>query len=811
MNLLHDLKYAARLMLKNPGFSALTILVMTIGLSICMYNYSFIHGVMLKDLPFEKGDRMYVINTVQNGTEYNGGSVYVADYLVMKEQLQGLEMSGAYYYNNVNVSGTGRAVRYRSIVTEANVFDFTSVPAMTGRVLNDQDTIPGANPVAVISYDLWQNFYGAKSNVLDSKIDIDGHAHQVIGVMPAGYKFPDAADIWTPMQLQMSDVKRGEGPALEVFIIPDEDTPISQINAQLDNISQRLAQDFPETNSGRGAMAKTYRIATMGNGAMIIISVLLTAVGFILVLACTNVGNLLLVRANERAKETAVRVALGAPRWRLISQMMWESLLVCLISGVFSVLLAAWGLEISQGIMAGVYNGPLPFYWTFEIDSHILLMSLLIVLATAILSGLVPALKISNGDFNSWLKDGTRGAQGKKAGKASSILVTMEIALSCCLLTIAAIMAVGANIVTKADYGVDYQNKYYARIELAEMAYPEDGDILQFYRNFIEDMLAQPEIADASLAGNVPGRYTGFTGIFIEGMDAAKVSEYPRANATSMMPGMLEQLHVAPLAGRLFDASDNDRAQRVAVVTDTFAMQHYGSIENALDKRYRFASDDAKTWYTIIGVVPHMIFGQPYAGFKERPAVLTSALQDTQRYMAVIATPSGTLSASDLGPVVQRALFSQDQQMAVYRESTYAAEIKQNTAGMLFLADIFKLMALAAVALAASGIYGVMSNAIEQKTHEFGVRRALGATDESVVRLVMRKATMQLLIGALIGSPLAWLIGNQMVSQFATNSIWIDVMYGAMPLLIGVIVLISAWFPARKAVKFEPSAALRYE
>ena len=811
MKLLLDIKFAIRLMLKNPGFSLLTIAVMTIGLGICMYNYSFIHGFMLKDLPFENGARMYSINTVQNGIEYNGGTVFIPDYLEMRDELTGLDQIGAYSFNTVNISGSGRSVRYPAIYTEAGVFDYTGIPAFMGRVLNEQDNIPGANPVVVISYHVWENFFGGRGDIVGNNMEIEGKFHEIVGVMPNGYKFPTSIDLWVPMQVDYSKEIRNSGPRVEIFLLTSPGVSIDSINQQINTIMARLGQEFPETNSGRGAMAKTYKMSNVGNGGYMIMTVLLTSVMFILVLACTNVGNLLLARANERSKETAVRVALGAPRWRLVTQMMWESFIICAISGVFSILIAGWGLEISYQLMTEIINGPMPFYWEISLDSHIVFVALGMVVATSILTGLVPALKMSSGDFNSVLRDGTRGAQGRKAGKMSSVLVTMEIALSCCLLTVAAVLAISAEIVTKADYGVDYQNKYLASIELTEHQYPEELQQAQFYQELVRKLEERPEIARASLASTTPGQYTGFTSIFVEGMDVVQDSEYPRTNAANFMPGFMELVGIQPLAGRLLDHRDDRNATPVAVVTDSFAMQHFGSIENALDKRFYYVMDEDKVWYTIVGVVPHIIYGQPYSGLKDRPAVMTSSLQDTHSFMDIVATPSGTMDAEDLSPIVQNVLFEMDPQVAAFGESRYDSVIRRNTGGMRFIADIFKLMAVAAVMLAASGIYGVMANSIERRTHEFGVRRALGATDESVVLMVLKKGFWQLLIGSAIGAPLAWLLGNQMVTQFGAESVWLNVMYVAMPLLIAFIVMLSTWLPARKAVQFEPSAALRYE
>lgn len=811
MNILIDIKYTLRLMITNPGFSLLTIAIMTIGLGITMYNYSFIHGLMLKELPFKNGDRMYTINSVQNGIEYNGGTMRVADYLLIRDELEGVDNIGAYYFNTVNVSDNQTTVRYPSVSAEAVMFEFTGIEPFVGRVLNEQDTQAGANPVTVISYQLWQSYFAGRKDILGQYMTVEGEQTEIVGVMPNGFQFPTSMQLWLPMTEDLHAINRNQGPTVEIFFTLTQGHSIDDVNAQLATIMQRSAEEFPETNSGTSAMAKTYRMSMIGNGGYMIMSVMLTAVLFILALACTNVGNILLARANERSKETAVRVALGAPRWRLITQMMWESLLICAISGVFAILLAGWGLQVSEGIMAKIINGPIPYFWHFGLDSHIVIAAIFMVLFTAVITGLIPALKMTSGDFNAVLRDGTRGAQGRKSSKVSNILVVMEIALSCCLLTVAAVLAISAQETTSADYGVDTHNRFVAEFEMPQEFYEEDDARTQFYRDLIAQLEAQPEVARAGIARTLPGQYTAFTGIEIEGQEIAEGADFPRVNSTRYMPQTLEVLGLNTLEGRLFDEQDHKDAPFVAVVTDSFAKKHFDNNANAIGKRFRYSQAEEPRWYEIVGVVPHVIYGQPYQGLKERPSVFVSAIQSPRRHMDIIIIPADGQAAMNMFPVLRRSMAEVDARVPIIRPETYDDRVLRNTGGLRFIAGIFQIMAIAALALAASGIYGVMANAIEQRTHEFGVRRALGATDESVIKMLLVQGGIRFLIGAAIGAPLAYLLGNQMVSQFGAESPLINWMYFAMPILIGVVVLFATLVPARRAVRFEPSSALRYE
>lgn len=812
MVLLYDFKFALRNMLHKPAFAAMTIGIMTIGLGLCVFNYSFIYGLMFKPLPFHDGERMYAINLISNGVEFNSGSVLPADYLLMKQELEGIEDVGAYYFSTTDVNFSDRTIRERATFAEPSMFEFTQVQPIMGRVINDEDNMPGAPRVAVIGHSLWQNHLGGNPDVLGRMIEVDGRQTEIIGVMPEGYLFPNSINIWLPMQIDLANRDRKDYLGLEVFFKLKSGASIDKVNAQLKALMKRLEQEYPDTNTGNTAKAKNYRMSMLGMGGDIIAFAMISAVVFIMMLACTNVANLLLARASERAKETAIRVALGAPRGRLILQMMWESLIICGISGVIALLLSGYGLQVTKEIMRGVFNGPLPFFWRFELDSHIVIATVLISLVTAIITGLLPAIKVTGGDFNKVLRDGTRGAQSRSDGRLSKALVILEITLSCALLTAAGAIAIGINLTDKSDYGVNTQNKMVARIELPARKYPDAELRVPFYQELIRELEAQPDIAKASLAGAIPGINTWYTRIAIEGRDNSDIKTLPQSHVTNMYPGMFDMLDVKALAGRLYDEDDTPDKPRTVVVTETFAQANFGSNEAAVGQRFKLAqTEEESALFTIVGVVPHMIFGQPFADFKNRPSIITNSIQDSLRNMRIVVQPEGNIPAENLEPTITRVLFDLDKDVAPYFFRTYDAVLKRNTAGMNFLSDVFNLFAIAAIVLAASGIYGVMANTIERRTQELGIRRALGAPDDHILKSLMKQGLWQLLIGSAIGAPLAWLMGSQIVGMLGASSPLLDAIYFVMPLLIGAVVLISTFIPALKAIRLEPSVALRYE
>ena len=812
MLFINDIKYALRLMLQKPAFAATTIFIMTIGLSLCLYNYSFIHGFMLKDLPFPGGDRMYVVNTVENGIRYNGGTLTPPDYLEIREQLQGVEQIGGYIYNTVSLSGGDTTSRQPAVLTDPGLFDYTAIPPLMGRTITEEDNQPGANKVMLVSYELWQGYFGARPDILGHTSYIDSEPVDIIGVMPPGYTFPNSIHLWMPMQRDLTAVTRKDPLSLEMYIKLQPGYSVSDINRQLNTIMARLESQYPETNSNTTAAAATYRMGMVGNGGEVIMAVMLIAVGFIMLMACTNVANLLLARASERAKETAVRMALGAPRGRLIMQMMAESLIICLFSGVLAILLAGWGLEVTRNFLPTIMNGPIPFYWQLSLDGHIVVVAIAVVLVTTVATGILPALKISGGDFNQVLRDGTRGAQSKRAGRASKALVIFEITLSCSLLTVATALAVGLNIVQQADYGVNPDQRLHARLEVPQRDYPDVEQQRTFYKTLLRELEAQPEIRRVGAASAIPGAYTWYASIGIEGQEETENMQYPRANVSRAMPGMLDMLDIAPLSGRLINEDDTHATLPVAVVSDSFAQQHWGSNDAALGKRFQLLEAQDSPWYTIVGVVPHVIFGQPYSYSKGYTSVFTAALQNnSMRAMRLILEAREGMDPMALQGPLNRVLQSLDKNVPAFQLEAYQTLLARNTAGMDFVSTVFNLFAIAAIALAATGIYGVMANAIGQRTQEFGIRRALGAPDQNVLSMLLKQGLWQLLIGATFGVPLAYLMGSQIIGMLGVESWMITATFAVMPLLIGSIVMFATFVPAQKAIRLEPSVALRYE
>lgn len=809
MNFWFDLKYAFRLLLKKPGFTGLTVAVMAAGLGLCVFMFSFIYATMLKPLPFENGERMVIIDKEVDGVLHNGGQVKYSYYQDVKEQANSFEMIGAMQEGVFTISGGDNAANYRGVLSEPMLFNFTKVNPIKGRIFNKDDDTPGASPVAVIGFDLWQNYFAAREDIIGHEFFVEGVKTEVIGVMPSQYLFPRASQLWLPIKFEPHKYTRGSGPHIQVYAMLNEGVDSEQANNEMAQIIHRTNSQYPEHNTGELLAANTFMISIMGNGVKPIIAIMFIAVGFVLLLACINVANLLYARSTERAKETAIRVALGAPQSRLVMQMLWESLIICSLGGVFAILMAAYGTEVTKSILPSFLSGRPPFWYDIKIDASLVWLTLALTLLTAFITGILPAIKIIHGDFNAVLRDGTRGAISKKAKRVSQLLVIFEVTLSVALLTAAIVMAVAINQAMDTDYGARTEKMLTAHINLPGKHYETAEQRLTYLRNLEAELKAQPGVNGVAFTSALPAQNGAYRSVMPEGFETTKDARPPRAVTVNIMPGAMEALEYKLIKGRFISNSDDADSEKVIVVTQSFADRMWPGETEVLGKRVKWADVEDSPWYRVVGVVGTIIHGQPFADFKHRPSVYRSNLQSPSLYLKVAVTTDG--DPNQLRGAMIKAFDSVDGNVPAFRIKTIKQILQRNTAGMGFVIKLFMLFGICATVLAGSGIYALMSNAIGQRTQEFGVRRALGATDGQVVGLLLKQGLIQLAIGTLIGLPLAFMFGNLIMTMIGVSSWDIYAVFIYIPLFIAAVVLLATYIPALRVTRVEPNVALRYE
>lgn len=806
----NDIGYAFRLLAKSPGFTALTTLVMATGIGLSVYLFSFMNTMLFKALPFPDGDTLVEISKSISGAA-NNEELNLHDYQQIREQVKGLKEFGAYRYVSVNVAGRDGARRYAGTMAESNIFELTRTKPILGRGFAPKDDKQGSERVVVIGYDVWQLQYNADENVLGQVLRVDGNSHKIIGVMPQGYFFPNNVEIWLPLRedaLNQSRDKVGTANGLAHLV---DGYSVDEVNQQLAAIMKRIETRYPETNSEASAYAASIPSATMGDGIAVVYSMHIAGI-LILILAAVNVGNLLLSRAIERGKETAIRVALGAPRHRIIGQMLLESIIICTVGGIIGLLMVSYGLTVTQTITDNFNSGKPTFWFKFGIDSYTIGLFLTFIITTIIMTGLVPAWKNSGGDFNAVLRDGTRGALGKKSSRMNKILVITEIFLSMGILIAAAVIILSSYKANHADYGAKTENILTARLQLPQASYAEDEKRIELLETLQSRLESDTKVGNVMLASSLPGIFSGTARVAIEGEEYVGEgnNRFPEVNWVEVKTGALQKLGVDLQQGRYFSNLDKGLGKQTVVVTDSFAEKHFAGVD-PVGRQIRVVNpnNDQIEWLSIVGVVKHTIHGRASTPSGNRPVVFRPYSQNpgTFMFLAMEMRAGEELLVRNL----RETLKSIDPELPAYYIQTYETSIHRGIAPLRFVSSVFLLFGIATVVLAGSGIYGVMSNTINQRTQEIGIKRALGAMDERVTRELLNSGAKLLLMGGIPGVLFGGAMGFAMSKVMGLDNSDLLLICGTMVGIIGSVVIFATWLPTKEALKLEPSQALHYE
>lgn len=804
-----DIVYAVRGMLKNPRFAGLTIFVMTIGLSLCIYMFSFIFNTINGTIPIENGERLRKVTTIVNGSAYDGTSVRYQEFLDIKQQQSSFELLDAYSNFNVTLSTSDRAIRYQAHGVSEAFFKVSHAEAALGRLLTAEDSLSN-EPVVLLGHNVWQELFAGDPNIVGQKVRINGNNYTIVGVTTKGYRFPDFAELYLPLEVASEGVPRDESAYVSVYGFLKKGISDDEALRDIESIFAGFARQYPELNSTKQGYIWTFQMEKIGKGGDILVLAMVLAVLFILILACVNVGNLLLSRAIERNKESAIRTALGAPRSVLVRQLMCESLVISLISGCLAVLIAGYGLDLTFTYFLNSLPIEAPFWWQPGLTQTSLVITLVAIALTVLVTGGLPAWRATKTDINAVLRDGTRGAQSKTAGFLSKAIVALEVTLSCALIMLSFAMVTFVGKMNKADYGVAVDNRLVARYTLPSNRYSDNNNekAKQFYLAHAERMKASPNVDDITYAQSLAHTWGIYENLAVEGVDYGKNPTYPAANVNIVFNNYFSVMEMSLLAGRFFDNSDRAGGVPTAVVTQNFVEQHLGG-ENPIGKRIRLIEMEDVV-VTIVGVTNNVIFGQPFEFNSNKGALFLSYEQFPRLGMhAVVKTNHEALSSGQVNRVLNAVSVELDNQVAPFSITDMRSGLESRLSGMNFIAKIFMLFAIASMVIAFSGIYGVMANAIVQKTQEIGVRRALGADNTDVYRHYLVQAVKQLAAGLLIGIPAGVLL-IKMLEQ-ASMAQGTAFVYFGVPTLISAVIIAAVVMPVRKALNMEPSSALRHE
>ncbi len=800
-NLASDTRYALRTLGRSPGFALIAVLALALGIGANTAVFSAIDAVLLRPLPYKDASRLAFVWEDLTYIGFPKNTPAPANYVDWKKQNHVFENMAALQSRVSNLTGNGVAPEFvsgRAVTPE--FFHLMGVPAQVGRTLDDRDDKSGDNTV-VISYSLWQRRYGSDPSIVGRRIVMSDESFTVAGVMPRGFRFPTRkTDFWVPAKFTAKQLGRRGSHYLNVVARLKPGVTWGQACAEMDTIARRLQKDYPLTNERVGAVVSPFRDEISG-GSRTGLMVLLGGAAFVLLIACANVANLLLARATARGRELAVRTALGAGRWRLITQLITESVLLSSIGGISGVLLARAGAKLLERLV------PERLDRTIVINSDVLLFSLLVSLATGIVFGVLPALHASRLDVNEALKQGGRGNIGGRGGFYRDALVIAEVAMALVLLAGAGLMMKTLAQLRSLELGFQPQGLLTMRTNLTGPKYKDPQKRLRLNESVLAQVRTMPGVKSAAFASDLPFTADGNTnGFWIEGMPPLKPGEMNDALYRDGTVDYLKTLGVRLLEGRLPDSRDTQNAPPVIVINETLARNFFPN-QSPIGKRMRV---NAPAWRTIIGVIADI----PERGAKAmpKPATYLPLEQDLDGWPIgnelVVRVDGDPLVLA--GPV-RTAIWNADRDLPVLEVQTmedileldYVAERQQ-----MQLLAVFAALALTSAGL---GTYGVLSYLVVQRSREIGVRLALGATTLDVIRDIASKGAALTGIGLAAGTVAALALTRAMRSMLYEVAPADAATYAVVIAVLSLVGTFACAVPAWRAAQVDPMIALREE
>jgi putative ABC transport system permease protein len=809
-SLLQDIRYGLRTLFKKPGFTAIAVLTLAMGIGANGMMFSSIDALILRPLPFLDVERMVAIWETKPQQSITRKYISPADYRDFKSQNQVFDEVASYQFLSVNLTGSGEPELIRGFMVTPGFFKVVGVKAAAGRTFLPEEEEPGRDQVVILSYGLWQRRFGADPNILGSKITLDGKGYTVVGIMPSDFNFPQGgSELWTPLAMTTAQLSQRSGISLNVLGRLKPDVTLAQARAEMETIAGRLSQQYPDTNAGTGVNLVPLRDEVVDDYTPAFLLTLFGAVGFLLLIACVNVANLQLARATGRYKEIAIRVALGAPRWRIVRQLLTESILLSSFGSLLGLLVAMWGIEfIKTSIPQDVQIWVAGFKY-IDLDGRVIGFSMVLSVLAGVIAGLAPALQSSKLDLNEALKEGTKGGSaGSSRQRIRSGLVITEVALALVLLVGSGLMVKGFRNLMKSSQGFDQSNLLTMHLALSDTKYKEPYQTTDFYQEVLDRLKVIPEVDSVAAVYNIPSGVSRSGGDFsVEGRAPVSPVDQPTADFQIISPSFFQCMRVPLLNGRVFNEQDREGAPMVAIISESLAKRFWPN-EDPIGKRIKIGKLDSNNpWLSIAGVVGnvrhHWIDREP------RPTIYRPYFQAPRYSMSILARtktdPLNIVSA------VRSQIANVDPDQPISNIKTMEKSIADRMSGVRLAANMMAFFGLVALILAAVGVYGVMSYSVNQRTHEIGIRIALGAQPRDVVKLVINQTFKLALAGMAIGLPIAFIL-SKIMSSALVGVIALDLStFVGITIILSAVALLSGYIPARKATRVDPMVALRYE
>lgn len=806
--LYQDLIYGLRMMRKNPGFTALAVITLALGIGANTAVFSNVNALLLKPFSFPDLDHVAVVWETVPKQDATSVKAAPANFLDWTEQNKTFDHLAAIHGWSANLTGEGVAERVEGYQVSAEFFNLLGIAPQLGRQIGSADFEHGVAPVVVLSHGFWQRHVGGDPRIVGRNLLLNGQKFSVIGVASPDFDFPAGAETWTPLDLGSTVSTDRENHYLQVIGRVKAGTSLLQAQADLQATADRLGRQLPNTNGGHGIRVISL-VEDLTFGTRQFVMVLMGAAVFVLLLACVNVANLQLARVSARQKEMAVRIGMGASRWQLVRQLLVECVLLSFVGAGAGILLAKWGMVLLRRSIPPFIMQHVAGLKHLEIDATVLGFTLAIAVSSGILAGLAPALRFSRSELSGILKENSRSTSaGASAGRLRTLLVVSEVALALVLLVGAGLMVNGFHNMMNIKMGFDREHVLTFHVSLPSEKYHTVDQIRGYYDRLIQEMRSLPGVESASCATSLPSGWSwNWTEYAAEGHPPQSASERPAAISQIVNPEFFQTLRVPLLQGRLLSTQDGPDTAPVIVISAAMARNVWPG-QNPLGKHIKLGRfEGSEPQRTVVGVVGDV----RRSGFDNSadPTTYVPFAQSPQASSAIVVRTSNDPAA--LSSAMMARVRGIDPDQPPYDVRSLEQLISDDLSGVQSSANMMVIFGAVALVLAAAGIFAVMSYSVTQRTHEIGVRMALGARRLDVLRLVIARAAKMAAAGLAIGVAIALLLSHAL-SSMLFGVIRIDpLVFVLLTVMLAAVATLAAYIPARWATRVDPMQALRCE
>jgi putative ABC transport system permease protein len=804
--LVQDLRYSIRMLIKHPGFTFVIVATLALGIGANSAIFSIVNAVLLRPFAYESPGQLVIPGESNTGTRGGSGLSY-PNFADWKDDRNLFAAASAVRSNeNYNITGSGEPERLMGRLVSAGFLSLLGVKPLLGRDFLAEDDRQGAAPTVILSYGLWNRRFGSDANIVGKQLTLNGLSYTVIGVTPQSFQYGLDADVTVPIGLSSERFRtRGADPGISAVARLRPGQSLEQAETELNLIYARMEQQYPDSNTGRRCFLTPLHESFVGNVRQPLL-ILLGAVGLVLLIACANVANLLLVRASSRRREMSVRVALGASRWRIVRQLLTESIFLASIGAVFGVLLANWGTSfIAYQLPDGI-----PRLNEAHVDARVMIFTLGISIITGVLFGLAPSLQASRLNLTESLKEGDRSSSGNRQ-RLRSVLVVCEVALTLTLLVGAGLLIQSFRRVLQVDPGFQSQNLLTMQVSISN---PDGRQIATFFQQLQENVRRLPGVKSVAVSNGLPFVTVNNPIFIILGRPLPEKGQAPGANRYTVSKDYFEAMGIDVSKGRGFGPQDTPDSPPVVIIDEALVQQHFQN-EDPIGKRLAQSTSGTPS-FEIIGVVRHVeqnnldrqgtLRPQFYLSFDQ---VSLERLPGQVRRINLLTRT--TVEPASLASAVRDQITALNKDQAVFNVQTMEQIVSQSVAPRRFSMMLLAVFAIVALALASIGIYGMMSYAVAQRTREIGLRMTLGAQRGAVLRMVIGQGMKLAIVGVVIGLIASVILTRTMKTLLFGVSPTDPVTFVSIAIILTSVALLASWIPARRATKVDPMVALRYE